>query len=210
MELLNRDEIEDEMLAALLLLWMAQQERFEDTPEFWQQKDDEDRAWLLYWLAAVFVASARQHGIDQIVAEEGVRVWGAGHAIRVMQGLRRHSMELLAGDNPSETIFAESRAKRLTVTEFTEARSAGGEYAKLVLGSISPEDLWFTIPDERRCAYCAPLHLTPRSEWLDIYNSKILPDHPEYAAYGPPQRAPAHPNCRCFIQYSGESNEDAV
>lgn len=208
MELLNRDEIEEDMLLALLLLWNAQRERFEDTPEFWRLKDSEDREWLLYWLGAVFAASSAQHGLPQ--ADLGVGTWGVGHAIRVMSRFSQHSRELLQSKNPAENIFGENRARRFVTTELTSARAAGAEYAKLVLGQIDQNDLWFAAnPVERRCPYCGRLHLQPRRLWKEIYYTKILPSNPEMAIYGEPNLQPVHPNCNCFTLYLGESYDDS-
>lgn len=210
MELTNRDEIEDEMLLALLLLWNAQRKHWEDTEEFWQRKRSEDLEWLLYWLGAVFVSSAKQHGVTQTQAEVGAQTWAVGHSIPVLQKFGKHSKELLMSQKPEENIFGENRAKRLVTTEFTAARSTGGEYAKLVLNLQSPEDLWFAAnPVERRCPYCGRLHLRPRSEWKDIYYTQILPNNPELSIYGEPERQPVHPNCNCFILYVGESSDEA-
>ena len=209
MELQNRDELEDEMLAALILMWSQQRKKYEDGDlkgDFWQSKEDEDRLWLLYWLGAVFVASARQHGLDQSAAEQGAQTWGLGHSVAVLSGMRRHTETLLTGENPAETIFGRARAERLVVTEISTARSAGGDFAKGILGQIGDSDLWFTVPDERRCPYCAALHMQPRNKWLEIYQ-KVLRTNPQFAVYGEPTRPPAHPNCRCFILYQGESNE---
>lgn len=209
MELRNRDEIEDEMLVALLLLWGAQRERFEAGQLDWDKKNDEDREFLLYWLGAVFVASAQQHGLTREQALDGATTWAIGHSVSVLSQMRRHTRRLLGGENAADTIFGEERAARFVVTEVSQAASTGGEFAKLALGEWSQDDLWFTAMDERVCAYCGPLHLQPRSRWLQIYQNSILPAHPEFAVYGEPERTPAHPNCRCFILYLGESSDDS-
>lgn len=208
MELFKRDEIEEEMLLALLLIWKRQREEWGDTEEFWDRKRQEDMEWLLYWLGAVFSASAVQHGVTQSQAEAGAATWATGHSIAVMQQFGRHSKELLTSQKPEENIFGENRAKRFVETEFTAARSTGGEYAKLLLGEHGQDDLWFAAnPAERRCPYCGRLHMEPRSRWNEIYYDKILPVNPEFAIYGEPDRPPVHPNCNCFILYSGESDD---
>lgn len=208
MELENREEKEDEMLAALLVLWGSQRERYEDSEEWWDAKYREDREWLLYWLSAVFVASAIQHGLERSAATEGASIWSQGHAVNVLSQMRRHTEKLLNGSNFLETIFGEARAQRFVETEFTDAQSAGSEFAKGVAGELSADDLWFAAnPVERRCPYCGRLHLQPRSRWKEIYYSQILPSHPEMAIYGEPTRPKVHPHCNCFILYSGESSD---
>lgn len=207
-ELENREEHEEEMLLALLLLWGEQRKRFENGTIDWSGKETEDRAFLLFWLGRLFVLSARQHGLDQQAAEVGATTWAMGHGTRVISNMRRHTERLGEGQNPAETIFGEARAKRFVVTEVTQAQSAGGEYAKGVLGESSSEDIWFARnPTERRCPYCGKLHLQPRSRWRDIYYSQILPVNPELEIYGEPDRPGIHPNCNCVILYRGESDE---
>lgn len=212
MEIENRDKHEDEMFAAFLALWLAQRRVFESGSvglDFWQNKENEDRDLLLYWLGALFVLSARQHGATREQAAQGARVWGLGHAVTVISRMRRHTERLSSGRNPAETIFGEERLKRFVTTETTSAQAAGSDFAKEVNGNLSGEDLWFAAnPVERRCPYCGRLHLKPRSQWVQIYYSKILPNNPELALYGVPDRPPVHPNCNCFILYRGESSDD--
>lgn len=209
MELKDRDDLEEKMLAAVLALWLAQRRVFRDEPEFWEEKEREDRELLLYWLGLLFVRSAVQHGLTEEPATAAARVWGIGHAVLVISRMRRHSQTLLQGSDPEETIFGENRARRFVVTEVTQAQAAGGEYAKQQLGEWSGEDLWFAAnPAERRCPYCGKLHLQPRRLWKEIYYSKILPANPELEIYGEPERTGIHPNCNCFILYRGESSDD--
>jgi hypothetical protein len=123
--------------------------------------------------------------------------------------MRRHTQRLQRGSTPAETIFGEKRAIRLVGTEFTSARSTGAEYAKQTLGEWSEEDLWFAANEvEKRCPYCGQLHLQPRRMWKEIYYTKILPNNPELAVYGEPERQPVHPSCNCFTLYQGESSDD--
>lgn len=209
MEIINRDEHEDEMLIAFLALWTEQRKRFVDDPAFWDRKVTKDRELLLFWLAFLFVESAKQHGLSEADAREVSSVWAGGHSVLVLSGMSRHTQRLLGGKSPEESIFGEARAKRMVVTEVTDAQSAGSDYAKEIQGLLSPNDLWYAAnPLERRCPYCGRLHLKPRSEWKEIYYTQILPNNPELAIYGEPNRPRVHPHCNCFILYVGESSDD--
>lgn len=85
-------------------------------------------------------------------------------------------------------------------TEITRAATAGSEYTAAVyrwVGPTKPPDegfivkpaivttLWFTELDERVCPICLPLHGEPREVW----------------SYVAPLGPPAHPNCRCWLDY---------
>lgn len=212
MELTNRDDLEDEMYLALMLLWTAQRKRFDEeggSAEFWEKKEQEDREWLVYWLSRLFMASAVQHGLPAEQALPFARNWSLGHSVNVLSGFRRHTLKLLGGPAPATTVFGEGRARRFVTTEFTEAQSAGGEAAKIQLGELSDADLWVALnPEEKRCPYCGRLHMKPRSDWRRIYYQDILTSNPEMAIYGEPDRPPKHPHCNCIILYRGESLEE--
>lgn len=214
-ELRDRDEIEENLILVLLALFRTQRERLEDLDSedavaFWDEHDSELRNLLLYWLGLIFVRSAVQHGAPEQEARLQAATWVLGHTIRVVSEMRRTSQRLLRdGITPDslDNVFGEERAKRVGITEVSEAASVGSEFAALLLGSSSPEDTWYTSLDERVCPYCGPLHGEQRKDWLTIYQRVILPSHPEFAVYGPPNRTPAHVNCRCFINYaSGAGN----
>lgn len=85
-------------------------------------------------------------------------------------------------------VFNEQRASGLAITETTAAQSSGAEKASVTSGTKDEEDTWFTREDDRVCPICAPLHGAPRSVWQQTF----------------PLGPPAHPNCRCWIHYSGE------
>lgn len=78
----------------------------------------------------------------------------------------------------------------LAATDVTRAATAGGELVAAVAAmqvGRSPEALWHTAGDSKVCPFCAPLDQQPRAVWSAIA----------------PQGPPAHPNCRCFIDYFG-------
>jgi hypothetical protein len=93
--------------------------------------------------------------------------------------------------DPDEVIdqaFGPSRVENIAVTETTGAASAAGEIAVDATVGRNEEDRWFTAEDQRVCPICAPLNGKNRSDW-----SRFFPDGP-----------PAHPRCRCWIEYAFE------
>jgi len=93
--------------------------------------------------------------------------------------------------DPDEIIdqaFGPNRVENIAVTETTGAASAAGEIAVDATVGRNEEDRWFTAEDQRVCPICAPLNGKTRSNW-----SRFFPDGP-----------PAHPRCRCWIEYAFE------
>lgn len=118
-------------------------------------------------------------------------------------------------------------------TEITRANTAGGEFSAMVynIGRVQPTNapgegplvgtpqfdgpavtplelptlppaeppnipepalaIWHTSQDDRVCPICRPLHGRPRDEWQSVF----------------PLGPPAHPVCRCFIDYQLEARE---
>ena len=88
--------------------------------------------------------------------------------------------------------FGESRATTMAVTE-TTATISGGEAgfrkAYLDYSGHLLLAIWTTEEDDRVCPVCSPLHEKPQTEWpVEILMLGTL---------GPP----AHPNCRCWLEY---------
>lgn len=88
------------------------------------------------------------------------------------------------------TALGPERASTIAVTETTVATSAGGERGVEGTIGLREFDLWYTAADDRVCPRCGPLHATKRSQW-----STQFPGGP-----------PAHPRCRCRIEYEYERN----
>lgn len=86
----------------------------------------------------------------------------------------------------SSRVFGPTRIEGIAITETTGAISAGGDAGIEETVGVSQEDLWITEKDSKVCPVCKPLDNQPRSEW-----GAYLPDGP-----------PAHPRCRCYLQYS--------
>lgn len=85
-------------------------------------------------------------------------------------------------------VFTLGRAEAAAVTEITAAITAGevkaADYLEIASG-IQLVPYWATEQDERVCKICYPLDSLPRERWEQAY-----PDGP-----------PAHPRCRCSLNW---------
>jgi hypothetical protein len=208
MELANRPEIEAKFAARMARLHGKFRNQLTDllgnppnpanVPEsFWSEAEDEMRRDLAIVLLLIAGGSAAQHGLrldsslsaaqwaetrSQLVAPQ----WATNGRERLVSRLRVNpplSAEEIAAD-----VFNPSRAQTIATTETTTATSAGGEIGVAETIGLSDLDQWFTAEDDRVCPICGPLHESIRDTWMAQF-----PDGP-----------PAHPNCRCWIQYARE------
>lgn len=118
--------------------------------------------------------------------------------------LRNIGEEATKGVDPA-TILSASRAENIGTTEVTAAVTVAETSAResdrsgiprIVGADVAVDDgmiaIWVTIGgpggDERTCKICEALDLEPETEWRDQY------------PFGPP----AHPNCRCHLEYVPE------
>lgn len=176
-------------------------------PEFWEQVRRDQEETLAAILLLIVAASASLHGASDEDARQSAATYAARRAALVAAEYAARSRELafkLAEDARKaaaagtpiakselgqrfDSIFGESRGNRIAVTETTAAATAGGEAGASLTVGLSLADIWWTEEDARVCEICRPLHRKPRQEWMAVYPS------------GPP----AHPMCRCFVEYRG-------
>ncbi len=96
-------------------------------------------------------------------------------------------LDEIGGTMPPEVTakaFDQARADVIAATEVTRAVTAG-ETALVVALGIPATALWHTALDDRVCEVCEPLDGVGR----EVYGM-VSPDGP-----------PAHPNCRCFLDW---------
>lgn len=212
MELRNRDQIEAKFgrrLGKLSRRHAAELEKLLGNPPdvtrvpsaFWVRVEQEQREELAAILLLIFIAAASQHGLGN--ATQQGQAWASGRAQQVASGFVSHSRERLEAhgqewrqEEPKtaqvreriKQLFGPSRIESLVVSETTAAASEGGETAIRDTVGVSEGDTWFTVRDSKVCPICEPLHRAERSRW-----SRFFPGGP-----------PAHPNCRCFIEYANE------
>lgn len=189
--------------------------------EFWEKVQKEHEAEALAMLALLLAASAAQHGLDEETATRQARDWAAERAKQQAGGWVENSQEILRrrqqewGSRPIGTdgaslgggslvpdddevddvldlLFGEDRIERLVATETTVAQHAGSELAVAFTVGLSRDDKWITERDSKVCKVCNSLSNTTRDTW-----SALMPDGP-----------PAHPNCRCWIDYAEYSRRE--
>lgn len=225
-ELKNRPQTEKEFYDKMAGLTGPQKKRLlalvGDPPDwtkvddaFWKKIEEEIQQQLIIILLQITSTSMKEHGVSGI-ADVVARSYAIKHAgeqassfvassrkmvEKAAQGQRQVSINPLdlpdasapkvfsKGMTPAETIaeqiFGKQRIETFIVTETTAAQSAGSEAAAAVLGR-SDSDLWNTENDGQECPICGELHKAPRYEWMRQF----------------PLGPPAHPNCRCWIQYA--------
>ncbi len=231
MQLRDRDEIEAAFAARLSRLNSEFRHRLQDlvgTPpdfnkvheSFWFEAEAEMKHDIAIAMLLVFTASAVQHGMPSNLVElSGLRYVNdkAPTVAREFIATSRVQFDTVRTKiivpvemktavpapapalpapqiyTPAELeaelvkIFGPARAESVAVTETTAAQGAGGEAAIGATVGWSEADLWITRNDERVCPKCDPLHRQPRSVWNFYY-----------------ENPPAHPRCRCWIQYANE------
>lgn len=176
--------------------------RGEEVPDAVYAEIEEDaQQRIAAILLILFLASAETHGADPGIIEpealEFANTRGAEVAGQLVANTRaRLSAPELAAATVSQRVeqavmaLGPERAATIAVTETTVATSAGGERGVAQTVGLREFDLWFTREDDRVCPRCGPLHAAKRSTWQLQY----------------PAGPPAHPNCRCYIEYEFERN----
>lgn len=225
-DLPNRDDLEDEFSREIARILRKHQPEW-STGIAAPKTQEETRRWLLLFLPLLFVAGSRiaagelRIGVD---ASGPGRTWAGTYApwlsrLIVQRVIERARMlrtnppvvEPVPSDVPQvgvpiapidteelnrllDEIAAEERWANMAATEVTRAAVAGGEYSASVhdAGMTEPAlAFWYTStnkkgqPDDRVCRICRPLHLTERENWQQYF----------------PEGPPAHPMCRCWIDY---------
>ncbi len=108
-------------------------------------------------------------------------------AARLASEIVATSRKLLdEGQEPSR-VFSSERAEKIAATETTRSVSAGETIALaiLMIAGTNMRPIWHTERDGLVCPICRPLHLTG----AEVYG-RVSPTGP-----------PAHPNCRCHLDY---------
>lgn len=168
-------------------------------PEWFDRVRKETEAELAAILLIIFVIAATAHGADQGQAQSRGLEWAtrtaAERATAWAQGVRDALTKLAGGtatiDLPTlrdaaGTALGPSRVEGETITQTTVAASAGSEFAATSAGLVDTRDLWKTERDGKVCEICKPMDGKPRTVWAQKFPS------------GPP----AHPRCRCEIDYA--------
>lgn len=171
----------------------------------WQRQEREVAALLLLMLDDVFQAGAAVIATDNAFA--GLMPLGGATIPRASGDWSRTMADDLASRGVANTrtylddggslevAYGRERAESLTVTEVTRARVAGETE---VINDLNRRGAvitayWRTEADARVCPICRPLNGADQYRW-----EQDFPDGP-----------PAHPRCRCTLEYEIEGIEVA-
>lgn len=173
--------------------------------EYWSNLSSRIESLLRGKLEDVYMSAAEQfmdsisYAMDNDLLRASARGWASQASMHLVQQMnetsRRHVLEsiddFLADPMTNkelrermERIFSPRRAELAAVTEVTRAASEGWERVATDLRSKGVQliAVWQTLVDERVCPYCGPRHDKKQGDgWV------FLP--------------PAHPKCRCFVNY---------
>lgn len=216
-ELANRDQEERRVVGSLLDFQGRYEKRLKGelsrpegvSPEFWAEYQEDLEQVLLHLLLALFIAAASQKGAspDQALllgsaySSTRSRAVAAGFVADSRDMARDFRSQFPSGspsptgadiDEITDKILGEGRTERMGVTETTAAAVTGMEATVARMIGLSEDDTWYTRNDSRVCPICEPLHQTRRSHWGSLY----------------PQGPPAHPRCRCWIEYANEKRRN--
>ena len=115
--------------------------------------------------------------------------WSEERAIQLADGITATTQSRIDNGWSPEQAMSDARAEVIAATEVTAATTAGEWRTVLAAAAfgilLSPR--WYTAEDERVCDICGPLNGAP----IEVFGG--------WAANGPP----AHPNCRCFLEWTG-------
>lgn len=169
--------------------------------DFWLRVREDMERDLAAAYVVIFTDNAVAHGLTPslaaLVAPSIARIRARDVANRYALNSHKTLQRVLfsGGTNPPSAdtviskVFNRGRAAGVATTETTAVASFAAELAVGVSSTRGrgEGDTWFTVGPSA-CDVCRPLHGQPRSVW-----SRIFPMGP-----------PAHPSCRCWIQYASE------
>lgn len=148
-------------------------------------------------LASIFGEAAQQigdrerWGLSTAGLNTEARVWANMRAAALGEMMAAKTLQMLADGWDLASIFGVDRAASIGITETTGAVTAGERWVFAwatdnVLGDDREvERTWHTEGDARVCEICRPLDGREEDYWR-----RLFPDGP-----------PAHPRCRCWIDY---------
>ena len=114
--------------------------------------------------------------------------WSKGYAAALGREIADSTADLAAKAADPATVYGRKRAEMIAATEITRAISAAEAWLVLFWindGFEAPERVWHTEQDGLVCPVCRPLNGQPEAVWADRV----------------PAGPPAHPNCRCWLDY---------
>jgi hypothetical protein len=200
-------------LSEILALVRQRVDRGEAVP--WADLESQARDALEDQLAAAFVViflMMADQGLqnDTLLAQSLSSRWARQQSGLIASGLFGNLRREVSSGSDAARVFSGRRAEVIAATEITRAVSAAELEARRVNAQLAagrtrpaeapalpPSDrgltvvqdglvaVWITERDDRVCPICSPLDRQREESWIGQY------------PFGPP----AHPNCRCYLEY---------
>lgn len=133
-------------------------------------------------------ASENPPEISEDAIEAEAAAWVDGYAPVLARQIVDSTTSLADVADDLEAVFGAARAEMIAATEVTRAISAAEAYLILLWADeadLQYRRIWHTEHDGKVCPVCKPLDRAPEEVWGTV------------APSGPP----AHPNCRCWLDY---------
>ncbi len=114
--------------------------------------------------------------------------WAKAYAAVLGQEIADSTRDLAAKAADPDTVYGRQRAEMIAATEVTRAISVAEAWLILLWaeeGFEKHKRIWHTEQDGLVCPVCRPLNRTLEPVWADAI----------------PAGPPAHPNCRCWLDY---------
>lgn len=174
-------------------------------PDYWSTLSSAIESMMRDKLQDVYIAAAEQfmdassYAMSDDVLRASARAWANQAAMNLVTQMNETSRRQVTDAvdkffsqsmnnqelrNNLERIFSPRRAELAAITEVTRAAAAGAERVadELRQQGVRLVAVWETLVDERVCPLCGPRHGKKQGDgWF------FLP--------------PAHPKCRCFVNY---------
>lgn len=212
-ELADRAKHEERLAAALLILFRdAERAVGRGERVNWGElaerisREFEDQLAAIYVLAFMaFAPDTLQFSRD--LANSQARNWASTHGRALSRAWAETARQQIGTGLPAERVFAPGRTRVVVATEVTRAVTTAETDVRraVVLAGDTPQTpqdrrpanrppfdigdnlvpVWHTEKDERVCPICSPLDRQRFEAWAERF----------------PNGPPAHPNCRCHLEY---------
>lgn len=198
-DLPNRLQREEELASGLMLAWRPYRDL--DPAEVpWGDVTAAQRRVMVPVLAGTYIDAADQLGdelgvdVDVSAAASG---WASAYSSELAAAITAHSITMaatavsLGAGGSLGLAFGSARAEGIGVSETARAITAGGRDIAGRFNVLTGETIkrtWWTEKDGRVCPICRPLHRTSEDTWIIVI----------------PAGPPAHPRCRCWLEYRTE------
>lgn len=192
-ELADREKQEQELLILLMLVFDDARRQAERGQVNWAKFENDVQSKLQNQLAAIFLLAAfgmaaKHGGGAKFDVSSAAGSWASGYARGVARDVTQVSQQRLGEGQPPTAVFSQPRAESVAVTETTTAITRGeAEVAGQIESQTGDilEPFWRTARDAKVCPTCGHLDRTPQDVWGGDF----------------PAGPPAHPHCRCYLEY---------